>query len=166
MPISPAVRSLRPSELARTAGISSDTIRYYERQGLLPKAARTSSGYRIYPAATAERLQVVRGALALGFTVEELRGIFRQHEGNQSPCHTVQRLGNEKLEQMDEWIADLKKLRTELATALKRWEKLLNETAPGQKARLLEDFARQQPERAKRTSPLVSPGLRRRFAKP
>jgi MerR family copper efflux transcriptional regulator len=65
-------KPLRSGALAKAAGVSPDTIRHYERIGVLPPVSRTESGYRIYPANSLERVLVVRKALGIGFTLAEL----------------------------------------------------------------------------------------------
>jgi hypothetical protein len=65
-------RPLRSGELAKLAGVSPDTLRYYERNRLLPAPPRAANGYRCYPAQSLERVQLIRRALGLGFSVEEL----------------------------------------------------------------------------------------------
>ena len=59
-------------ELAKATGVSADTIRHYERIGVLPKAARTTSGYRVYSASAVNRVLTVQRALRIGFTLSEL----------------------------------------------------------------------------------------------
>ena len=62
--------------LAQQTGVSVDTIRHYERLGLLPKAARTNAGYRQYPPSAVERVRLVRHALPFGFSLRELAGFL------------------------------------------------------------------------------------------
>lgn len=71
-----ANRPLHSAELARLAGVSTDTLRYYERLRLLPAAPRSASGYRQFPQQALARVRLIRGALAIGFSVRELAGIF------------------------------------------------------------------------------------------
>lgn len=85
------------SELARLAGISVDTLRYYERNRLLPAAPRSSSGYRLFPPEALIRVQMIRGALSVGFSVKELEQIFTVREHGGTPCHQVRKLGTKKL---------------------------------------------------------------------
>ena len=66
------------AELARLAGVSTDTLRYYERRGLLPTAPRSPSGYRLFPPEALARVQLIRSALSIGFSVNDLAGIFRE----------------------------------------------------------------------------------------
>ena len=69
-------KTLRSGALAKSAGVSPDTIRHYEKIGVLPRASRTDSGYRVYPAIALERVFVVQRALRIGFTLAELAGFF------------------------------------------------------------------------------------------
>jgi len=65
-------KPLRSGDLAKAAGVSPDTIRHYEKIGVLRQATRTESGYRLYPASAVERVLVVQRALRIGFTLAEL----------------------------------------------------------------------------------------------
>src|SRR6266516_758737 len=73
---------------AALAGVSVDTIRYYERLGLLQKAARTRAGYRIFPAAVVNRLTLVRNAQRFGFSLREIAGFLRVRDTGGAPCRT------------------------------------------------------------------------------
>ena len=68
---------MRIGELALASGVSSDTIRYYERIGLMPRATRTPSGYREYPAGARNRIRVIRNAVQLGFPLQEIGNVLR-----------------------------------------------------------------------------------------
>ena len=63
---------MKIGQLARAAGVTVDTVRFYERRGVLPQAARLPSGYRVYTAATVERIRLARTLQALGFTLDEV----------------------------------------------------------------------------------------------
>jgi len=65
---------MRSGELARICGISTDTLRHYERVGVLPRPKRTPGGYRQYPSEALKRVQLVRRALEIGFTLDDLAG--------------------------------------------------------------------------------------------
>jgi DNA-binding transcriptional MerR regulator len=77
---------LRSGTLARLAGVSTDTLRYYERRGLLPRPPRDASGYRRYPQAAAVRVRVIQQALDAGFTVEDLARALKQRDAGGAPC--------------------------------------------------------------------------------
>src|ERR1700760_1761789 len=81
-----ATRTLRSGELAQLAGVSRDTLRHYERMGLLPKAQRSAKGYRRYAPEALERVRLIRGALAIGFTVQELHEVFEARDRGVAPC--------------------------------------------------------------------------------
>ena len=67
---------LNSGELAKSAGVSTDTLRHYERKGVLTRPLRGRNGYRQYPASALDRVRLVRRALAVGFTLDELAGIL------------------------------------------------------------------------------------------
>ena len=79
-------KGLRSGALAKAAEVSPDTIRHYEKIGVLPRAARTVSGYRIYPASAVERVLVVQRALRIGFTLAELADVLRARDAGGAPC--------------------------------------------------------------------------------
>jgi DNA-binding transcriptional MerR regulator len=128
-------------ELARLAGVSPDTVRYYERRGLLPAAPRSVSGYRIFPREALARVQLIRGALSIGFSVSELAAIFCERDRGGAPCHRVRKLAAEKLVTLEARIRDLRAWRRELRSTLAQWDRLLVKTPRGRQARLLDAFA-------------------------
>jgi DNA-binding transcriptional MerR regulator len=81
--------TFRSGGLAKATGVSVDTIRHYERIGVLSKAPRTSSGYRVYPASAVNRVRIVQRALRIGFTLRELADIFRTRDAGGTPCRRV-----------------------------------------------------------------------------
>jgi DNA-binding transcriptional MerR regulator len=88
---------MQSGELARLAGISADTLRHYERLGLLPASARTS-GYRNYPESALERVFLIRSALSVGFSLSELQTILKMRDAGKVPCHRVRAMAQSKLE--------------------------------------------------------------------
>jgi DNA-binding transcriptional MerR regulator len=132
---------MQTSELARLAGISVDTLRYYERNRLLPAAQRSLSGYRLFPPEAFMRVQMIRGALSVGFSIKELEHIFTVRDHGGTPCHQVQKLGTEKLRLIESQIKDLQSKRRELKKTLAKWNRLLKHTPHGKRAGLLEVFA-------------------------
>ena len=137
---SPA-KVMKSSELARLAGISVDTLRYYERNRLLPRAQRSSSGYRLFPPEAFIRVQMIRGALSVGFSIKELEQIFTVRDHGGTPCHRVRKLGTDKLGLVEAQIKDLQSKRRELKKTLAKWDRLLKQTPHGERAGLLEVFA-------------------------
>ena len=132
---------MQSSELARLAGISADTLRYYERNRLLPAPQRSSSGYRLFPPEALMRVQMIRGALSVGFSIKELGKIFTVRDHGGIPCHQVRRLGTEKLGLVESQIKELRFKRRELKKTLAKWDRLLKQTPDGKRASLLEVFA-------------------------
>ncbi|HKV27072.1 MAG TPA: MerR family DNA-binding transcriptional regulator [Candidatus Acidoferrales bacterium] len=138
--------------MARLAGVSTDTLRHYERRGLLHCAPRSMSGYRLFPAEALFRVQLIRGALSIGFSVKELAAIFRERDHGGTPCHRVRMLAAEKLIALEARLRDLKSLRRELRKTLAGWDRLLHKTPRGQPAGLLEAFVASHPTRQVRSS--------------
>ncbi|HEV8579375.1 MAG TPA: MerR family transcriptional regulator [Thermoanaerobaculia bacterium] len=136
----PAERPLRAGELARRTGVSKDTLRFYERQGLLPRPERLANNYRLYPAAAVERVLWIRRVLAAGFTVAELSRILAQREHGGIPCREVRELGAIKLAALEERLRELAATRDALQSILAEWDLRLAEAAPGERARLLESM--------------------------
>lgn len=136
-----------PGELARLAGVSTDTLRYYERCGLLARAPRSISGYRLFPAEAVVRVQLIRGALSIGFSLSELAAIFRERDRGGAPCHRVRLLAAEKLRALEARLRDLQTWRRELRKTLAEWDRLLCKTPRGKRAGLLEAFVATHPTR-------------------
>jgi len=114
----------RIGQVARAAGVNVQTVRYYERAGLLPRAARTPSGYRVYGPETAARLRFIKHAQALGFSLEEVREILRLRYDGRSPCECVRGKLEEKLERVEREMAALRRFRQELHRTLARARQL------------------------------------------
>ena len=129
---------MQSGDLARQSGVSSDTLRHYERLGLVAKPPRTGGGYRDYPNQTLERVRLIRRALSVGFSLQELQAILKTRDAGGVPCHRVRALAGSKLEQIDEKIRELMVMRQQLEQTLKNWDAKLSSVRPGQQARLLE----------------------------
>jgi DNA-binding transcriptional MerR regulator len=131
---------VQSGELSRLAGISTDTLRHYERLGLLPKPPRTNGGYRDYPASSLERVQLVQSALKVGFSLPELATILRMRDRGEVPCHRVRAIAEHKLQDLKEQISHLLGMRDQLERILKDWDARLARTGMGKPARLLESL--------------------------
>jgi MerR family transcriptional regulator, copper efflux regulator len=129
---------LRSGELAKLTGVSTDTLRHYERIRVLPRPARTAGGYRQYPPEAADRVRLIRRAIGLGFSLSELTRILRVRDGGGAPCRQVHALAIEKLAQLDMRISDLLALRTQLQIVVAQWGEQLDRTPEGKRAGLLE----------------------------
>lgn len=105
-------------ELARRTGTKVETIRYYERIGLLPAPARTAGNYRAYDAGHLGRLSFIRRARDLGFPIEQVRDLLGLADQRERPCAAVDAIARQHLAEVDRKIADLTALRDELADDL------------------------------------------------
>jgi len=114
----------RIGEAARAAGVSVQTLRYYERLGLLPRPERTPAGYRLYTADTQARLRFIKQAQALGFSLEETKEILRLTYNGRSPCECVRGKLVEKLKRVERELAALRDFRRELRSTLARARRL------------------------------------------
>ena len=133
----------RVGALAQAAGVSTDTLRHYERKALL-KPTRSHNGYREYPAHALERVQMIRQALAIGFTLDELASVFKVFDHGGAPCHDVRDLAAKKLSEIEQHLQEVTALRDELREALADWDTRLTKTARGQRAGLLKALASRQ----------------------
>lgn len=104
--------------LAEAAGTNVETVRYYERIGVLPKPDRTSGNYRSYTADHVARLSFVRRARDLGFTLEQVRELLGISDRKTADCTTVDAMARDHLAHVDRKIADLKSLRRELSSLI------------------------------------------------
>ena len=118
-----AVRTHKIGAVARRAELGVETLRYYERLGLLGSPRRTESGYRLYTDAIFARLDFIRKAQAMGFTLEEIARIIQESETGRSPCADVRRIARRKLAELDERLKQLRRYRNELAQTLAEWDK-------------------------------------------
>jgi DNA-binding transcriptional MerR regulator len=132
---------LSSGQLAAAAGVSTDTLRHYERIGVLSRAERLPNGYRRYPSISLKRIGLIRNALGLGFTLDELAGILRQREAGAPPCRRVHALAAEKLADVERRIIELTALRDTMRATLERWSAELDSTPGGQPAHLLEKLS-------------------------
>ena len=122
---------LKIGELAARCGVSRDTIRFYEREGLLPRPQRTPSQYRLYGDEDESRLLFIRQAQALGLTLDDIRELVR-HDQLRTPgqCRRVAGLLRERIEAIDRKLGELKAFRRQLSESLDRCEKADSEACP------------------------------------
>ncbi|OHC64622.1 MAG: Cd(II)/Pb(II)-responsive transcriptional regulator [Rhodocyclales bacterium GWA2_65_20] len=105
---------MKISELARLAGSNAETIRYYEREGLLPKATRSESNYRIYSDTHLERLTFIRHCRNLDMTLGEIRTLLHFKASPEENCGEVNRLLDEHIEHVVRRIGELQELERQL----------------------------------------------------
>ncbi len=120
---------MRIGELAKTAGVAPDTIRYYEREGLLPPAARTESGYRDYGPGVMDDLLFIKKAQALGLKLSDVREVLEISSGGKPPCEHVRATVSARLVEVEGRLRDLRALRATLRETLERVDR-----APAPKA--------------------------------
>ena len=107
----------RIGSLAATAGVTIDTLRYYEREGLLPRASRTAGGFRLYTQEMAQRLLFIKQARLLGLTLREIRALV---EPDNCRCSAMRSVIAERLASVDRRLEELTAFRSTLQAALDR----------------------------------------------
>ena len=105
---------MKIGELASLSGLSIDTIRFYEKQGLIPPPQRTDSNYRVYDADTPRRLIFVRKARDLGFTLQEIGQLLALSEDGHAGAGDVKERAQTKLGELDRKIAEMQEMRRSL----------------------------------------------------
>lgn len=105
---------LRIGELAKKLGLNAQTIRYYERIGLLPEPERTEAGYRLYRDEDLRRLKFVKNARNAGLTLGEIKEVLAFHERGEAPCSYVTEAIARRAEEVDRQITELTKFKKEL----------------------------------------------------
>lgn len=108
------VKTLRVSDLASKAGVSSGTIRFYEKEGLLPEPHRSPSGYREYDGAAVERIEFIKAGQVLGMRLSDIKELTEIREHGRCPCgHTTQVL-ERRIVEVEEEIDRLARLKSKL----------------------------------------------------
>ncbi len=109
---------MKIGELASESGVSIDTIRFWERRGVLPVPSRTASGYRVYEESSVARLRLARRLQGLGLTLDEITGALRAHDDGHATCENQRWRFEAAIDRIDARLAELARLRGELAGAL------------------------------------------------
>jgi len=119
-------RPLRIGELSAHSGLSRDALRYYERLGLMPRARRTTGGFRLYPPGTLDRIRFIKQAQLHGLTLREIRELlgFQDRRGRER-CRQVQNLLTRKLADVDGRLRQLQEFRHTLRDYLSQCERAL-----------------------------------------
>lgn len=107
--------TLTIGQVARQAGVGVETIRYYEREGLLEEPDRRESGYRQYGRGVIDRLRFIKNAQGLGFTLREIKELLHIHADEDATRAEVRRRAEEKVAAVEAKIADLQRVRAALA---------------------------------------------------
>lgn len=124
-------------KMAHLTATGVETIRFYEREGLIPEPPRRASGYRQYPPATIDRVRFIKKAKELGFTLAEIRSLLSLSVGPKTTCADVKRKALEKMQAVDAKIADLQRIRQ----ALKRLSDQCRAKGPASECPILENLA-------------------------
>ncbi len=106
--------ALTVSQLAKQAGVNAQTIRYYEREGLLPRPPRTPGGYRAFPPESAARVRFIKHAQSLGFTLKEIEELLELRVDPSMTCADVRGKAQKKIADMDQKIASLRRMKSAL----------------------------------------------------
>jgi DNA-binding transcriptional MerR regulator len=110
-------------ELGQRAGVTPDTIRYYERVGLLGQAARAPNGYRNYGEEALEDLRFVHKAQALGLKLRDIQDVMEIAAGGRAPCEHVRTALDSRLQEVETRLRELRSLRATLREALARLDR-------------------------------------------
>lgn len=97
-------------ELAKTAGLSVDTLRYYEKEQLLKPTSRSAGGYRLYGRESVDQLQFIQQSKAVGFTLKETKELIELRVSTQGTCQEVHDVARARLQQIHEKIEQLKQM--------------------------------------------------------
>lgn len=109
---------MRTAQVAEQAGVNPQTLRYYERRGLLPDPPRTATGYRTYGPDAVRTVRFVKRAQELGFSLDEVETLLHLADGGPPSCRTAQRLAGDKIADLDVRIAALTSMRASLQRLL------------------------------------------------
>lgn len=115
-----AATTFTRGQLAQKTGCNHETIRYYEKIGMMPDPPRTAAGYRIYARAHARRLQFILRARELGFSIDDIKGLLALVDGGTQTCAEVKERTERHLADIREKIADLRRIEDILATTAAR----------------------------------------------
>jgi DNA-binding transcriptional MerR regulator len=136
-------------QLAASAGVKADSVRFYERNGLLPKPTRTASGYRMYDRRAVDQLRFIKKAQSLGFSLDEVRRILRLKDHETTKCRSVLAMAEATLSETVVKLAELQRFHDALAANVRRWRKLpANRKCGAQFCDLIEHSGENQPARS------------------
>jgi DNA-binding transcriptional MerR regulator len=110
---------MKIGELAANAGVSVDTVRFYERRGVLPAPQRLASGYRDYTGSTVERIRTARALQNLGLTLDEVVDALRAHDAGTATCDSELWRMEAVIDRIDTKIKELRMTRHAITTTIK-----------------------------------------------
>jgi DNA-binding transcriptional MerR regulator len=161
--VMPATRAgYRSGELAAKAGVSADTLRHYERRGLIAAVERLPNGYRSYRVEALDRVLLIQRALSVGFSLDELARLLRARERGHPPCREVRALAARKLEEVEQQLQSLTDFRAALQTTLRDWDARLDRRRGEEPARLLDSLVAGRRKDIPLSSPLTGVRFDRR----
>ena len=101
---------MKISDLAKSAGVNIETIRYYERLGLITEPPRTEFGYRIFPSEVIQRIRFIKRSQDLGFTLTEIHKLLTLTDNEHFSCGEIQQFASQKLKEIESKIRDLQNI--------------------------------------------------------
>ncbi|MGO1461514.1 MAG: MerR family transcriptional regulator [Marinobacter sp.] len=139
---------MKVKEIATSAGVSPDTVRFYTREGLLTPSRNPDNNYKQYDSEDLRRLRFARKARQLGFSLPEVRQILDQADDHHSPCPMVRDVFQQRLTVVEKEIHELEQLRKRMKTALAAWQDMPDGTPDGHTiCRLIEHWDDGKPGR-------------------
>lgn len=123
--VKPQPSSYRIGDIAQRSGLTPDTLRYYERLGLLRPGHRTTGGFRVYPEHALDRLRFIKQAQSMGLTLREIQDLVTYNEGGIRRCRRVHDLLGTKLADLEVRIAELQEFRRTLSQLQTECERII-----------------------------------------
>jgi DNA-binding transcriptional MerR regulator len=117
-------------QLARAAGVGTDTVRFYERAGLLPQPERTAAGYRMYDEAALKRLRFIKQAQALGFSLDEIKRVLNLRGQGKETCRCVMAMAEATLSETEQKLNQLRAFHNALKKTLTHWRRMSHRRGP------------------------------------
>lgn len=124
------MRDLTIGKIARATGVHLETVRYYERIGLMPEPVRTAGGYRSYGSEHVRRLSFIRRARELGFGIKDIKALLALVQPSDASCATVKTLTSAHLDDVRAKISDLRRLESILARTVDQCSGGVSPTCP------------------------------------
>ena len=133
---------MKVNELAKRLGVTPDTVRFYTRIDVLKPLKDKTNGYREYSEVDENRLRFVLSARQLGFTVDDIKEIFSHADKQQSPCLTVRRLIDQRLQEFEQRFLEMQQLRQRMQRAVSEWSEKPDQAPNGHSiCHLIESFS-------------------------
>jgi len=133
---------MKVSDLASRLGIAPDTVRFYSRIGYLTPVKNPENGYREFRQSDCQRLNFILSARKLGFSVEDIGQLLHEADDGKSPCPLARELIEQRLEEMEQRLADTARLLERMRSAVKEWSHQPDCKPTGQKVcHLIENFS-------------------------